>query len=185
MASTTSKGPRILVADDDGVHGDQLYAECAFGELHISAAGETFTMAGSPAILAVGTTDAGGSNVVASVTAVGCTVDAAAGSITVDKAGVYRLYFNGVVQGEDNEDITLEFYKNGAVFDPDVQRVVEIAAASGLALAQDISKEQLVSLEADDVVTLEVLGSASEVITLEDFSWGLNLVKSDTFEGPV
>lgn len=185
MASTTSKGKRIIVAGDDGVHGEQLYAETAFAEFHISAAGETFTMAATPAILAVGTTDAGGSNVVASVTAVGCTQDLAAGSVTTDKAGVYRLYFNGVVQGEDNEDITLEFYKNGAVFDPDVQRVVEIAAASGLALAQDISKSQLVDLAVGDVVTLEVLGSASEVITLEDFSWGVELVKSSTFEDPV
>lgn len=180
---TTADGLKIRVESDDGVHPDNLYAEVAFAELHIDSTQETITMAASAAAKDLGTTAAGGSNIVNSVTAKGVTVDAAAGTFTVDKTGVYRLYLNGTVAGEEDEDVTLEFQNNGAVFDPDVQVVIEFDASTGVsALSQNITKEQLVSLDKDDVVKLTVLGSNSEVITFTDFVWGLELKCSETFE---
>ena len=182
MASTTADGKKIRVESDDGVHPDKLYSETAFAELHINRTGDTFTMAGSPVTLDVGTTDAGGTNVVNSVTAKGVTVDAAAGTFTVDFTGTYRIYHNGQVTGEEDEDVTLEWENNGAVFDPDVQTVLEFDVTTSSALIQECSKSQLVNLDKDDVVKLTVLGSASEVITLKDFSFGLELICSETFE---
>lgn len=179
---TTADGRKIRLEGDDGVHPKKLYAETAFAELHINRTGDTITMAASAAAKDLGTTAAGGSNIVNSVTAKGVTVDAAAGTFTVDYTGVYRLSFSGQVTGEEDEDVTLEWQKNGAVFDPDVQAVVEFDATTSSALVQEVSKSQLVDLAKDDVVKLTVLGSNDEVITFKDFSFGLELVCSDTFE---
>lgn len=184
MASTTADGKKVRVEADDGVHPDKLYTEAAFAELHIDSTQETITMAATAAVKDLGTTAAGGSNIVNSVTAKGVTVDAAAGTFTVDFTGTYRLYLNGQVSGEEDEDVTLEFQNNAAVFDPDVQIVITYGIATTVegTLTQLVSKSQLVDLDKDDVVKLTVLGSNSEVVTFADFSWGLELVCSETFE---
>lgn len=183
--ATNASGRRVLVENDDLAHPDQLYAESAFAELYTDATGVQITMAGTAAIKQLGSDDADSGVLAASVAAVGVTTALTDGSFTVDKGGVYRLYFSGEVAGEEDEDVLIEWYKNGTALGEPAELNITFGIATTVegALVQNISHECIVSLAAGDVLTLEFLGSNSEVITAARFNFGIEMLSSDTYEG--
>lgn len=181
--ATTASGARILVENDDKAHPDQLYAEAAHAMIYAGDTAAVITMAGSAAVKVLGNTEATGADL-AEGEAQGVTVDIDAGTFTVDKGGTYELWFNGRVEGEEDEDVTLEWQKGGTDLDVPHKTIIEIDAATGVsALGKIVSGRSYVDLAAGDVIGLGVLGSNSEVINFIRFNFGLRLIKSKTYEG--
>lgn len=185
---TASSGQKVNLEHDDKSHPDQVYAEHDLAELFVDDTGATLTMASSPAELALGNTNNSGEDLANSVTARGVTVDLDDGTFAIDKAGVYRLYFCGRVEGEEDEDVTLKWQKDpggsGAFADigSPAESLIEFDASTGVsALGQPVSHECLVELAKGDLVRLVALGSASEVINFKRFNFGIEQVGSAAY----
>lgn len=181
-AGDTANGPRIKVGRYGTVYKAELYAEAAFWEFRADATGAVLTMAGSPAALALGNTNATGNDLAESVTATGVTTSLTAGSGTILYAGTYECHATGRVTGEEDEDVTLEWAKNGTAIGEPAELVIEFDASTGVAeLSQPVSMRFLDEFAVGDVVTLTALGSSAEVITFSRFNFGCKLIKSATF----
>lgn len=179
---TSASGQKINLENDDLSHHDQLYAEHDLAEIRADATGAIITMAGSAAVQALGNTNATGNDLANSVTARGVTVDLDAGSFTIDKAGVYRCYLSGRVEGEEDEDVTLEWRKNGTNLGEPAECLIEYDATGGVAaLGQIVAHEFKAVFAKGDVITLGVLGSNDEVITFKRFNFGIEQVGSTAY----
>lgn len=179
---TAVSGQRINVEGDDKAHPTQLYAERDFAEIYAGDTAAVITMAGSAAVQVLGNTQATGADLTAGESQ-GITVDVAAGTFTIAKSGQYRLYATGRVEGEEDEDVTLEWQVGGADQDVPHKCIIEIDASTGVsALGKVRHMESKISLKKGDVVGLGVLGSNSEVINFIRFNFGLEQVSSTAYE---
>lgn len=179
----TCSGQRLVNEIDDKPVGGQQYAESDCAEIFsTSGTGATLTMAtaGALAALTLGNTTATGDDLANSFTAKGITVDLAAGSFTIDKSGLYQLYFSGQVTGEEDEDVTLEWAKGGTALNAPHQLTITYGIATTVegCLVQLVAKQSTIALNKGDVITLTALGSASEVVVFKDFVFGLRQVGS-------
>ncbi len=178
---TASSGNRVLLEGDDNPHGEQMYVAADCAEI-FAAAFARVTFTATPAAVALGNTAATGTDLAASFTAVGVTVDLAAGSFTVDKPGLYQLYFCGRITGEEDEDVTLEWAKGGTVLAAPHQFIKVIDGTLFNALIDECSFQSTVLLAKGDVITLTVLGSASEVVDFTGFNFGIRFITSTNYD---
>lgn len=177
-------GLKIKFGKNDSIYPAELYAESAYFEIFASGTAATFTMgdAGDPDPVVIGNTAGGGGDLAASVTANGFTVDLAAGTATSTFAGVFRCHATGRVKGEEDEDVTLAWTKDGSAVGAKATLVIEYDASSGVAeLSQPVSMQFTDSFDAGDVLRLTVDGSQSEVIEISNFTFGCHQIKSGTF----
>ena len=180
---TASSGNRVLVEGDD--HPDPLerYVVADCGELFCTDTDADFTMAVTPVVVAVGETANGGASAItASFTAVGMTVAAAAGTFTINTTGLYEMYFCGRITGEDTEDVTLEWEKASVSLDVPHKFIKVFQSTNKNALIDECYHTSTISLVKNDVIRLGVLGSASEVISLANFNWGMRFLSSLTYD---
>ena len=179
---TAASGQAILVENDDKTHGDHLYAAADRGAFYMSTM--AITMAASAAAKVVGQTQSSAGAAVAQTGKGGMTVDKDAGTFTIDKPGDYELGLCGRVVGEEDEDVTLEWQKNGTNLNAPHQETIEFDATGGVqALNQRISRATVVEgLKKGDVIAVNVLGSNDEVITFNDFYISVKQVGSANYD---
>jgi len=146
----------------------------------VNTTGAILTMAGSAAQLILGNTSATGVDLAESVTSRYVTTSLTAGTFTVQSPGVYELYFNGRLTGEEDEDVTLSWQLDSTDIEEPCEFIQEFDAATGVAeLTQNVAQSCLVSLDNGDVIRLGALGSNSEVITFQGFNFGVRRVASE------
>jgi hypothetical protein len=182
MAQEASSGHRVLREADDKDHPEHLYAETALNEYVLDATGATFTMAGSAVAQDIDTTAASGGAIILGKTA-GCTQGAITTcETTITKAGVYELFFNAVVTGEADEDVTITALKNGSAFSsPAAAAHLVVMGTDADDLVRSVNFRRHVDLLVGDVVKFQILGANSEVIVLRYGSFGLKLAKSANY----
>lgn len=92
----------------------------------------------------------------------GATPLVSAGSLTISRPGRYRIGFHaGELVGVNNQALTLEVYKNGAVITNAILAKIT-QPATALAIVS-LSAEGIENLERDDVLVLRATGSTGNV----------------------
>ena len=154
---------RVRVNGDGGLAPPGLNADGVYGVLNIGG-GTDFDTAANPTDEVID-----GTGVAAGV-AFGCTLDAAAGTITVSRPGVYELDLNlsEISSASASGVITANLQKNSAAFSPVITgKLLQPAVAANF---MDLNIRRIVTLAKGDVIRAVLTGTVGGVIKIENGS---------------
>ena len=157
---------RVRMNDDGGLVPPGMNADGDYGTLRIGG-GTDFDTASNPTNEVIDGTG------VAAGLAFGCTLDATAGTITVNRTGVYELYLNlsEVSAASASGVITANLQKNSAAFSPPITgKLLQPAVAANF---MDLNVRRIVSLVKNDVIRAVLTGTTGGVIKVEHGELGL------------
>lgn len=147
---------RVRLNSDGGLHPAGLNSDGHYGELVIL----NWASAAGPSAEVID--NAAGSVVVGE--SFGCTLDADAGTVTCQRAGLYLMEFIGSAGADGACEPEFALQKNGADFSPTIEVDIDLGASSAKGM---VHIGRLVKLAVGDAIRVEVT-VATQIVTVHD-----------------